>query len=49
VRILAKAHTARNTAEYEGYFEPDEQLINDAIAAVDQVAKALKATTREEK
>jgi len=48
VRILAKAHTARNTAEYEGYFEPDEQLVTDAIAAVEQVVKALEATKREE-
>jgi hypothetical protein len=48
VRILAKAHTMRNTAEYEGYFEPDEKLVSDTIAAVEQVAKALDAMQPDE-
>ncbi len=32
-RVLAKAHATRNTAEYEGYLEPDELLLADTIAA----------------
>lgn len=48
VRILAKAHTARNTAEYEGYFEPDERLITDTITAAEWVANALAAAKSKE-
>ena len=32
-RVLAKAHATRNTAEYEGYLEQDEQLLADMIVA----------------
>ena len=34
-RVLAKAHERRNLAEYEGYLEPDERLLADALAASD--------------
>lgn len=30
-RILDKAHTVRNLADYEGYFEVDEQLLQDVL------------------
>lgn len=32
-RVLAKCHDCRNLAEYEGYFEIDEQLLKDLLAA----------------
>lgn len=32
-RILDKCHTRRNLAEYEGYFEVDEQLLRDLMSA----------------
>lgn len=32
-RVLAKCHDFRNLAEYEGYFEIDEQLLKDLLAA----------------
>lgn len=38
IRVLAKAHATRNTAEYEGYFEADAQLLSELIAATDVVA-----------
>ena len=30
-RVLDKAHSARNSAEYEGYFEVDEQLLAEVL------------------
>ncbi len=30
-RVLAKCHDSRNLAEYEGYFEIDEQLLKDLL------------------
>lgn len=32
-RVLAKCHDYRNLAEYEGYMEVDEQLLQDLITA----------------
>ena len=32
-RVLAKCHDSRNLAEYEGYFEIDERLLKDLLAA----------------
>jgi len=32
-RILDKAHSRRNLAEYEGYFDPDTQLLDELLAA----------------
>lgn len=41
VRVLAKAHSVRNTAEYEGYFEAEEQLVEELIAATALVASGV--------
>lgn len=30
-RVLDKAHNARNSAEYEGYFDVDEQLLAEVL------------------
>lgn len=40
-RVLAKAHQARNSAEYEGYLEQDERLLADALAATRALIAAL--------
>lgn len=32
-RVLAKCHDCRNVAEYEGYFEVDEQLLKELLTA----------------
>ena len=32
-RVLSKCHDCRNIAEYEGYFEVDEQLLKDLLIA----------------
>ena len=40
-RVLAKAHETRNIAEYEGYLEPDERLLADALAATRALIAAL--------
>ncbi len=36
-RVLAKCHDCRNVAEYEGYFEIDEQLLKDLLTATQTV------------
>lgn len=41
VRVLSKAHSARNTAEYEGYMEADATLLKNLISAVDELSKAV--------
>lgn len=41
-RVLAKAHEKRNLAEYEGYLDPDEQLLRDVIAATRALADILE-------
>lgn len=46
IRVLAKVHTTRNAAEYEGYFEADEQLVKELLAAAEWVANALEASRR---
>ena len=43
IKVLAKAHTVRNNAEYEGYFEADERLVEDLVAAGETVAMAVEA------
>ncbi len=43
VRVLAKTHSVRNTAEYEGYFEAEEQLVEELIAATARVAGGVAA------
>jgi len=32
-RVMSKAHGSRNQAEYEGYLEPDQRLLEDLLAA----------------
>jgi len=39
-RILAKCHECRNLAEYEGYLEVDEKLLNDLLNATQRVLEA---------
>lgn len=34
-RVLDKCHQCRNIAEYEGYFEVDEQLLKDLLSATE--------------
>lgn len=46
-RVLAKAHTLRNTTEYEGVLDVDERLVEDMIAAAVVVRDALRETDRE--
>lgn len=41
IRVLAKAHTVRNSAEYEGHLEPDERLLENLIAAAEKIAEAV--------
>lgn len=40
-RILAKCHDLRNRAEYEGYLEVDERLVNDLLVACEKVCEAV--------
>lgn len=42
-RVLAKAHDARNLAEYEGHVDVEPRLVTDLITATQQVADALAA------
>lgn len=42
-RVLAKAHTLRNQAEYEGVMQTDERLVDDLVAAAQAVLEALQA------
>jgi hypothetical protein len=42
-RVLAKGHTDRNLAEYEGAFQVEERLVIDLIAAASKVLAALRA------
>ncbi|MBI2253033.1 MAG: hypothetical protein HYU58_00285 [Proteobacteria bacterium] len=40
-RILDKAHNARNTAEYEGYFSVDKQLLSDLLSVTQVLCDAV--------
>ena len=42
-RVLAKAHQARNVAEYEGHLEADATLVRSLVDAADAVYKAVQA------
>ncbi len=42
-RVLDSAHKRRNTMEYDGYFDVDDRLVNDVIAACQAVAKKVRA------
>jgi hypothetical protein len=41
-RLLSKCHGIRNQAEYEGYLEVDERLVEDLVAAAQRVSDALR-------
>ena len=42
-RVLALCHQRRNEAEYEGFVDVDERLVEDLITAARRVQKALDA------
>jgi hypothetical protein len=42
-RVLAKAHQRRNDAEYEGFVDVEERLVEDVIGAARAVERALDA------
>jgi hypothetical protein len=42
-RVLDKAHGARNSAEYEGYFEVDEQLLAEVLEITEIVRQKVTA------
>jgi hypothetical protein len=42
-RVLDKAHSARNSAEYEGYFEVDEQLLAEVLKITEIVRERVAA------
>jgi len=39
IRLFATCHEKRNLAEYEGYFETDEQLLSELIASAKELSK----------
>ena len=41
-KILSICHNRRNLAEYEGYFEVDEQLLNEMIAVTQSLLDLLE-------
>jgi hypothetical protein len=41
-RILAKCHDLRNIAEYEGFFEVDEQILCDLLAAAQRLLNRME-------
>lgn len=42
-RVLDKCHRMRNVAEYEGYFEVDEQLLKELISAAQSLDEEIKS------
>jgi hypothetical protein len=42
-RVLDKAHGARNSVEYEGYFEVDEQLLAEVLKITEIVREKVTA------
>lgn len=42
-RVLALCHNRRNLAEYEGYLEIDEQLLNDLLRITENLAGKLRS------
>lgn len=40
-RVLAKAHDIRNTAEYQGHLQADEQLLADLVSVAEEVRTAV--------
>lgn len=43
IRIFSKCHEKRNLAEYEGYYESDEQLLAELITNTKQLLKYVNA------
>lgn len=43
VRILSKAHAVRNAAEYEGYLEADQQLVEELVKVGEAMRRAVEA------
>jgi hypothetical protein len=43
-RVLAKAHTIRNQAEYEGILAADDRLVDDVVKAGVAMRDALRST-----
>ncbi len=43
IRILALCHERRNLAEYEGYLDADERLLEELLAANDALLASLAA------
>ncbi len=41
VRLFAACHEKRNLAEYEGYFETDEQLLSELIASSKELLRVV--------
>lgn len=41
-RVLDKSHNIRNTAEYEGHFNVDDQLLEELLKATDVVLNTLE-------
>lgn len=41
-RVLAKCHERRNLAEYEGAVDVDQRLLDDLLAAAEQVLDAVR-------
>jgi hypothetical protein len=41
-RVLAKCHDSRNQTEYEGFFDVDDRIVSDLIAACRQVASKIR-------
>lgn len=42
IRLFARCHEKRNLAEYEGYFETDEQLLEELIINTQELKKQIK-------
>jgi len=41
-RVLSLCHTRRNVAEYEGYYDVEEQLVTDLLVAADALLVAIE-------
>lgn len=45
-RLFALSHERRNLAEYEGYMDVDEALLNELLAATDRLLPLVQAAMR---
>ncbi len=48
-RVLAKCHDHRNLAEYEGYFEIEDQLLIDLLSATLTIAEKINVLVEKNK